>query len=314
MGTSSLLSRSFTVVAVVAIGAVLPPVAGAQTGSLGVWCKARQCHEETFGLGTGPVESVCRTELQNRCDTGAVQACGGGVPGRALGDVNVTTKIFGGDPTCNQGLGYEANGTGTCRYQCETTGGGGGGTDDMCNSCDPLLVDFGQNGFDLTGTDEGVLFDIDADGSPEVIGWTSGSAADAFLALDRDGNGLIDSGAELFGGDSSQPPTATPNGFLTLAVFDRPENGGNADGMIGRQDAVWSQLLLWVDASHDGYSQSSELSLLADSQIDVVLLDYKESAKRDRYGNRYQYRSRALSHGASRKVDVVDVFFVRRWW
>ena len=71
-----------------------------------------------------------------------------------------------------------------------------------CPSCNPSPIIIGlDNGFlQLTGPEDEVLFDLTADGTPRQTAWTQGGHDDAFLALDRNGNGLIDDGSELFGG------------------------------------------------------------------------------------------------------------------
>lgn len=103
---------------------------------------------------------------------------------------------------------------------------------DCETGCSPLLIDLGGDGFDLTNLEDGVQFDIDADGQEDRISWTDRFGDEAFLALDRNGNGTIDDGSELFGDSTAQPPSEEANGFRALAVYDVPALGGNGDGWI----------------------------------------------------------------------------------
>jgi hypothetical protein len=156
----------------------------------------------------------------------------------------------------------------------------------------PIIIDTEGEGFHLTSAENGVTFDIRGDGQPMRISWTAPGYHNAFLALDRDGSGAITSGKELFGNVTAQPQSATPNGFLALAEFDKPENGGNGDGVIDEHDAVFSKLVLWIDDNHDGISQPSELHGLSEFGIHSLSISYFESRKTDEFGNQFRYKAR----------------------
>ncbi len=142
----------------------------------------------------------------------------------------------------------------------------------------PIVIATGAaQAYQLTNPADGVLFDIDADGQLEQVSWTKADSDVTFLALDRNGNGRIDSGRELFGNHTLP---GSPNGFEALAnTVDT-----NRDGGVDRDDPLFAELLLWPDRNHNGVSEPDELTPASDV-LEVIGLGYTVTPRRDGAGN-----------------------------
>ncbi len=231
------------------------------------------------------------------------------------GTVGVCNGLPFPNGSCSTGF---VNVGGACSrsYAFQSRCAGSGYDPDSCSCPDgtsnsPILIDVDNSGFTLTDAIGGVDFDILALGFSQHISWTANGSTNAFLTLDRNGNGTIDSGEELFGNITPQPLSLHPNGFTALAEYDKPEQGGNSDRVIDGRDAIFSQLRLWQDTNHNGVSESNELHTLSAFGLATLDLDYKESKRTDQYGNQFRYRAKVKDiHGSQLGGWAWDVFLI----
>lgn len=203
----------------------------------------------------------------------------------------------------------------------EGGGGGSGGTECpfafegfvTCGSS-PILLDLDGDGLDLVGLGDTVLFDINADGIADEVTWTSGLGKDGFLVYDRNGNGRVDDGSELFGNSSLlRDGSLAPHGFRALAELDEESAGGNFNLEIDGRDKVYDVLGVWFDFNHNGVSEADELFRLSQLGISRLEFSYLTSQQTDEHGNQLLLVSRGwLSLGEIEvPFDSIDVFLQR---
>lgn len=275
-----------------------------------------------------PVTSETRWEqliIDQHCST---QNCGGGLccsdlnsrlywaehtcpaPGTCRGPADYFSFPSSG---CITGLFFQGPCNRSAQFQSRCIDG----YDDETCSCpggtsmSPIVLDVDNSGFSMTDASGGVVFNMLNDGVPLQISWTAPGSSNAFLVLDRNGNGTIDNGQELFGDLTPQPPAPEPNGFLALAEYDKSQNGGNGNGGVDAGDAIFGSLRLWQDTNHNGVSEASELHALPSLSVDSISVNYKESKKTDQYGNKFRFRSKVddAKHGHAGRW-AWDVFLV----
>ena len=140
---------------------------------------------------------------------------------------------------------------------------------------DPLVLDFDKDGFETVSADSGVYFDEDAKNLVEKTAWVSPD--DALLAIDINGNGIIDDGTELFGNSTKMPDGSNATGgFKALSQYD-----SNSDGVIDEKDSAYDKILVWRDINGDGISQKSELYHLRDLGIKSISLNVSQESGRN---------------------------------
>jgi len=144
---------------------------------------------------------------------------------------------------------------------------------------DPLVLDLDGDGIETVSANSGITFDFNGDGLKTGTGWLSGD--DGFLVFDRNGNGAIDNGSELFGVDTVKSDgTLAKDGFDALRDLD-----SNGDGVFDAYDLLFEQMRVWQDKNQDGISQADELKSLTELGISAIHLDSNSSNKLDN-GNR----------------------------
>lgn len=276
---------------------------------------------EGQGPGEPPPEPPPEPEPEACSEYGASRACTteGGEAGTqfcdsAWGPCLTTVVCMPGDSQCCEGFddtggdteGDTGGGGCSVTEQCGLYGGvpdwnTNHGDWDGCNT--PLVLSFDGSPAELVPA-RAATFDLDGVGGCITTDWPA--ATTPWLALDRDGNGTIDSGRELFGsGTRLRSGVRAPHGFAALAELDDDGNG-----RIDAADEAFAQLVLWADDDGDRRSSFAEAEPLSHHQILGIELGYHIDRQCDERGNCGVERAVfhfVDEHGAVRQGEVVDL-------
>ncbi|QKF71488.1 calcium-binding protein [Campylobacter geochelonis] len=170
----------------------------------------------------------------------------------------------------------------------------------------PLVIDLNKDGIKTTNLKNSVFFDLDNNDFKEKTAWLDKN--DAFLAIDKNNNGIIDNANELFGNNTiinsnyNRNDKTLDNGFEVLKRFDT-----NNDGIINALDMDYDKLLLWQDVDKNGISTKDELYTLSNKAIKSIDLNYK-NVNIDSNSNTIKQLSKVSFYDGT-TTDIADVWF-----
>jgi len=179
-------------------------------------------------------------------------------------------------------------------------------SNDPENENSPIIIDLNKNGITSTKLNNTTYFDHDNNNFKEATSWID--KGDAFLALDKNSNGLIDNGNELFGNHTisntrfKYTNNKATNGFEALKAYDL-----NDDNVIDSKDEIYDKLLLWKDSNQNAITDKGELIKLKDSGIVSIDLNYKNT-NTDEKGNTIKQSSTVTFEDGSTTI-ANDVWF-----
>ena len=251
-------------------------------------CGGTDCNDSDANVHPG-AEAICGDNIDNACQGGDFCPEDNGITCDDGDDNDGDGLVDCEDPGCNH---YCVSGCSASMWAFCLSIGTMGCINGQCYT--PVVIDMQGDGIQLSNAQNGVLFNV-IPGRLARLAWTLPNSDDAWLALDRNGNGTIDSGEELFGNvtPQTQPPLGeSKHGFRALAEYDATAKGGNGDGLITTSDAIFNSLRLWQDKNHNGISEPSELRGLSESGVATIECNYKESKRTDEWGNNFRYRAK----------------------
>jgi hypothetical protein len=166
----------------------------------------------------------------------------------------------------------------------------------------PLILDLDGDGVKTLSYTAGVKFDLFADGRDVTTGWVS--SGDGLLVLDRNHDGAINDGSELFGSSTNLASGGkAADGYVALRELD-----SNQDGSIGIDDAAFADLRVWIDGDSDGISDAGETKSLAELGIAKLDLNAVADLSKDNGNLVGLTSSYQTTDGATH--EMADVWFV----
>ncbi|MEB6390049.1 calcium-binding protein, partial [Kluyvera ascorbata] len=166
----------------------------------------------------------------------------------------------------------------------------------------PVILDLDGDGIETRGLQDRIFFDHDGNHFAENTGWVS--ADDGLLVIDKDCNGKIDSGNELFGNN-----TVLSNGSLAANGYEAlQELDTNGDGTLNSRDEAWQQLQVWQDRNGNARVDDGELMSLSEAGIAAIDTDYKNSTWVDKQGNAHKQTGEVIYLDGS-EGQSADVWF-----
>ena len=171
-------------------------------------------------------------------------------------------------------------------------------------SVTPLVLDLDGNGVGTQPAGQGAVFDLTGTGTATPVGWVAGG--DGLLAMDRNGDGRIGDGRELFGTVTPLPDgRPAGNGYAALAALD-----ANGDNRVDAVDPAFAELRVWIDANHNGVSDPGELRSLVSAGIASLSLEHVAADRQD-HGNTVGLVGHYTTTDG-RSAEMADIWFERR--
>lgn len=170
------------------------------------------------------------------------------------------------------------------------------------NQASPIIIDLDGDGIETLSVSSGVFFDHDGNQFAENTGWVAPD--DGLLIFDRDGNGQIDSGSELFGNNTLlKSGKLAANGYQALHELDE-----NKDGQLNSHDAIWTSLRIWQDGNSNGQVDEGELLSLEEAGVAAIGTGYSTSQYVDKQGNAHRQTS-TITRSDGAVGQSADVWF-----